>query len=384
MNKRTYGTGTLRELPSGKWLFEYKPKWALKRQSTTIDACHAKIADKRLTDWVTELDAQQGPSVEVSITTLIDLHIADMRLSGCDPDNIAHVERRARKHLGSYFKDFDFAKPLKKAFLKRYAEARLKAGAARATINRERSALRRAIQLGIDEELICVPVSKFEKLDENNIRTGFIEDEAYRSILAFLPDHQKMLWCFAYYLGVRQGELLKIRTEWLLPYWKLAEPYIKIPGYDANGKRVTKSGKPHTIPLYHKDLRAFVEMALAKLNPKCPYLFQYRGSRLSSIHTGFAKACDDAGYPDVFFHDTRRTAVRRMEEAGIPRRKAMQITGHLTEAVYKRYDIGTEADATEAGVQLRDHEEKFANRFANDSERSRPAVPATASRNMLN
>jgi hypothetical protein len=58
-----------------------------------------------------------------------------------------------------------------------------------------------------------------------------------------------------------------------------------------------------------------------------------------------------------------------MEDAGVPRREAMQITGHRTEQVYKRYDIGTESGATEAGKRLREYElskEQFANKFANE------------------
>jgi integrase len=149
---------------------------------------------------------------------------------------------------------------------------------------------------------------------------------------------------------------LKLLWEWLLPYWNEPEPFIKVPGFDAHGNRITKSGKPHTMPLYHPELRAFVEMALVTRDPNCPYLFQYRGKRLRNIRSGFEKACKEAGHEEVIFHDTRRTAVRRMEDAGIPRREAMQITGHLTETVYKRYDIGSEAGATEAGRKLREHE----------------------------
>jgi hypothetical protein len=47
-----------------------------------IDACPEKAAQKQLCDWVTELDSQEGPSVEVSITDLIGLHVAGMRLKG--------------------------------------------------------------------------------------------------------------------------------------------------------------------------------------------------------------------------------------------------------------------------------------------------------------
>ncbi|MGA8594477.1 MAG: tyrosine-type recombinase/integrase [Bryobacteraceae bacterium] len=385
MKKRTYGTGTLRQIPSGKWLLEYKPKWAPKRLSKTVEGANQKTAQKLLTDWVTELDKQTSPSVEVSIAQLIDLHIADMRMKGRDTSSIATVEQRCRKHLVPYFADIDFANPLRKAAVKKYANVRLKAGAQKATVNRELAALRRAIRLGIEEELISVAPPKIEKLPENNTRVGFVDDERYSAIAHHLPEHQRMLWCFAYRTGVRRGELLKIRLEWLLPYWGEPEPFIKVPGFDAQGNRITKSGKPHTIPLYHPELRAFVEMALAQRDPKCPYLFQHRGKRLRNIRTGFEKACIDAGYPDVIFHDTRRSAVRRMEDARIPRREAMQITGHLTENVYKRYDIGTEGGAIEAGRKLREHEQaKFANEFANKSTGANAQKQSISPRKRLN
>jgi integrase len=369
MKKRTYGTGTCRQLPSGKWLLEYKPKWASKRQSRTIAVADRKAAEKELTQWVTELDGQNGPNISISITNLIDLHIADMRTKGCDPSSIETVERRCRKHLEPYFARYDFAKALKKADIKKYVAVRLNRGAERATVNRELSALRRSLRLGVEEELITVAVPLIEKLPENNIRIGRISDEVYYAIMRNLPEHQQMIWCYAYRLGVRKGELLKIRVEWLLPYWKREEPFIKVPGFDEKGNRITKSGKPHTIPLYHPELRAFTGMALDRRDPKCPWLFQYSGKRLKNIRTGFEKACIDAGYSDVIFHDTRRTAIARMEDAGISRREAMQITGHLTETVYKRYDIGAEAGATEAGRKLREfeaHGKQFANESANE------------------
>jgi integrase len=169
-----------------------------------------------------------------------------------------------------------------------------------------------------------------------------------------------MLWCFAYRTGVRKGELLKILWEWLLPYRKQEEPYILVPGFDSKGNRITKSGKPHVISLYHPEMRAFVEMALANRNPDCPYLFQYRGKRLKDIRTGFEQARRHAKLGDVIFHDTRRSAVTRMEKAKIEREEAMEITGHRTQSIYERYHIGKESGATEAGRKLREYEQRQA------------------------
>jgi len=51
-------------------------------------------------------------------------------------------------------------------------------------------------------------------------------------------------------------------------------------------------------------------------------------------------------------HDLRRSAVRNLERAGISRSVAMKLTGHRTEAVYRRYAIVAENDLREAGAKL--------------------------------
>ena len=59
-----------------------------------------------------------------------------------------------------------------------------------------------------------------------------------------------------------------------------------------------------------------------------------------------------AGLPGLLVHDLRRSAVRRMEQAGVPRSVAMKLTGHRTESVYRRYAITSDADLRDAAKRL--------------------------------
>ena len=50
----------------------------------------------------------------------------------------------------------------------------------------------------------------------------------------------------------------------------------------------------------------------------------------------------EAGLDGRLFHDLRRSAARNMDRAGVSRHVAMQIPGHKTEAMYRRYSIVSE------------------------------------------
>jgi integrase len=83
-------------------------------------------------------------------------------------------------------------------------------------------------------------------------------------------------------------------------------------------------------------------------------VFHRNGRQIKGFRKAWANACTAAGFPGRIPHDLRRSAVRNMERAGLSRSVAMQLTGHKTEAVYRRYAITSEADLRE-GVDRLNH-----------------------------
>jgi integrase len=338
MKKRTYGTGSFRQVSEGKYELRYR------KQTTTVSAQSNKQADRELQKWVKLKDEEVAVGPAVLLNRLLDLHLADKRRKRAS--DVLSLERKIEKHIRPALGSMN-AQAIKNTDLKKYIDGRIVAGAANATINRELSAIRRALNIGLSDELIPkAPSFKELLLPEDNARQGFVEDDTYRALLKELASHAQLPWCFSYYTGVRVGELLKIEWSWV--DW--SRSVIIIPGV-ADGLRVTKNKKKRIIPVY-SDMIPLVQAAYQTRNPECPHMFQKHGKRLRSFRTAFENARKRLGLESVIFHDLRRTAVRNMERAGIPRTIARQVSGHLTESVYIRYAIGAEKDALEVGDKM--------------------------------
>ncbi|HVQ78274.1 MAG TPA: tyrosine-type recombinase/integrase [Candidatus Binatia bacterium] len=95
-----------------------------------------------------------------------------------------------------------------------------------------------------------------------------------------------------------------------------------------------------------------------------PWLFHRDGAPIRSYRRPWLAACLAAGFAEMVSvkprkillhkipHDFRRTAVRNLERAGVPRSAAMKMVGHKTASIYQRYAIAEEGMLREAGDKL--------------------------------
>ncbi len=101
-----------------------------------------------------------------------------------------------------------------------------------------------------------------------------------------------------------------------------------------------------------EEQRARTEALQRRMGRIIPWVFHRNGQPIKGFHRAWRTACRNAGVPGRIPHDFRRTAVRNMERAGVPRSVAMKMVGHKTESIYRRYAIVDEAMLREGAERL--------------------------------
>jgi integrase len=187
-------------------------------------------------------------------------------------------------------------------------------------------------------------------LQEHNIRTGFFEDHQYEAVRAHLPAYAQPVVTFAYLTGWR------VQSEVLTLEWRQIDFNAGV----VRLERGTTKDLEGRVFVMTPELRAILEAQRGVTEAKqqktgsiIPRVFHRTKRRrpLKSFRKGWQQACAAAGVPGRILHDFRRTAVRNLERAGIPRSAATKMVGHKTESVY-RYAIVDEAMLRDAAVKL--------------------------------
>jgi integrase len=221
-----------------------------------------------------------------------------------------------------------------------YIAARLQAKAAAATVSHELAALKRMFTLALQAGKVAGR-PHIPSLHISNARQGFFEEPEFRAVLVHLPDYLRPPMTFCYLTGWRRSEVLSL--TWAQVDFRAQEVRLE-PG-------TTKNDDGRTFPFgAYAPLRDLIYAQRARTAKDCPWVFHHDGRRILDYRAAWRTACLAAGLPGKLVHDFRRTAVRNLERAGVPRSVAMKLTGHKTEAIYRRYAIVSPGDLN-AGVE---------------------------------
>lgn len=252
------------------------------------------------------------------------------------------------------------------AEIRAYVARRQEARSANATINRELAALKRMFTLAVQAgKLHAKP--HIPMLREDNIRKGFFEAEQFKSVCRHLPAPLQSVVTFAYLTGWR------LRSEILPLEWRQVDWTGRVVRLDPG---TTKNREGRSFP-FTAALETLLKNQLAehdrlkKAGRLVALVFHREGERIRNFRRAWLSACAAAGVPGRILHDFRRTAVRNLERAGVPRSAAMAMVGHKTESIYRRYAI------VDAGA-LRDAANKIDSAAGTLSGTAATATPASA------
>lgn len=276
-------------------------------------------------------------------------------------------------HLNRVDEDFgsDLAVALTAEEIDRYIRKRVERGDAPSSINRTTQLLGQSYKLAMRRNRLHRAPAVTHLSVAGNERQGFFSENDMRRLLVELPADVRDFVLFAYLTGMRKGEIASL-------VWKNVEgDTIRLPG------KHSKNGEARVIP-FECELKSLIERRRAarqiELNGTvqlAEHIFHRQGANIAyfqrSWRTAAVKAglgvwacerCETQGtekkcpeceagrtYRGPIFHDTRRSAVRNMVQAGVAPQVAMKISGHKTDSMFRRYSIIVEDDLRKALVQ---------------------------------
>jgi integrase len=257
---------------------------------------------------------------------------------------IDSTQRRIDLHLLPYFKSRRIAE-VTTTQVRAYVEHRREAGATAATINRELSVIRRAFRLAHRAgNILALPY--FEFLDESrNVRQGFLEPAEFKKVHGALsPAVYADVAALAYTTGWR------VPSEVLQLTWAQVDLKSKLLRIEPG---TTKAGEGRQFPITSQ-LEKILKRRKRAATENSPLVFHDDGKAIHrrTFVKHWTAACVAAGLEGRIPHDMRRSAVRNLERLAIPRKVAMQMVGHKTESIYRRYHIIAESDIRAAGAKL--------------------------------
>ena len=209
-----------------------------------------------------------------------------------------------------------------------------------ATVNKERMQLNTALNRAVSHrKLIINPLSgKMKKLNEDNIRERVLTEGEFEQLLGFLSSPLREMTLVAYYLGMRQREIVELNWDQM----DLDRNIIGISGENP------KTGFKRRIPIHPRVREMFFRLPRG-IHTKRVFLNKERPIRafVGSFKRQWYNAIKAAGLGDFTFHDLRHCAINNLRLAGNDHFTIMTISGHRTTSVFRRYNVVTDEELQE-------------------------------------
>jgi integrase len=338
------GAGRAYKQPnSNVWWIDYSHRGKRYRESS------GKTTKKGATDLLKKRIQEMGggrfagPDAErVTFADLAQMILDDYAVNG---RKSAQNVKSALKHLRPYFGDsraVDITTDRATAYIRHRQEEK----AANATIMKEIAALKRMFSLAVQAGRL--PSKPYiPTVDVQNAREGFFTPDELNRIVEQIREPLKPVVRFLALTGWRKSEALGL--QWAQVDFDAGEVRVTA----ARSKNKTGRSFPFRVlpPLAEllEEQRARTRAIEKQTGRIIPHVFHRDGEPIRDMRGAWDAACERAKVPGAWIHDLRRTAVRNLERAGVSRSVAMKLTGHKTEAVYRRYAIA-DSVALEEGV----------------------------------
>jgi integrase len=269
-------------------------------------------------------------SHKVTVGDLCDLRIRNMRQKGCASveDDITRIELHIRPLLGHLRSGSVNGDTISQYVERRQASEEKPANA---TINRELACIKRAYNLGRQNNVVTI-VPYIEMLPEDNVRQGFFREDHFRAVLKYAEPLLYDVLIVAFYTGWRIQSILNLE-------WDVQEPNVI-------RSKQTKNDMASVFPLDpFPELAAAIERRRqASRGMITPWVFHRKGKQVRSIKRAWQSARAKAELGFRIIHDFRRTAVRNLKKARWGDTEIMKMVGLKTLSMLIRYGITEEAD----------------------------------------
>jgi len=342
--RRPRGTGSLFRRPrSPFWWIQYYRDGRCYRESshTTSESQARRLLQRKLAEAAS--DTFVAPrTARVRVDELAEDFLRDQAIH--ERKARSDADTRWNLHLNPVFGHLR-AISVGTDQISRYIQMRKEQGAKNGTINRDIACLKRMFNLGAQATPPKVArVPKFPHLVENNVREGFLDDAGYQALAqaaGAVGLWLRTLLEVAYLYGWRLSELLNLKVR-----------QVDLLGRTLRLQSGTTKNGDGRIVVMTDHVHQLLTQSVSDKKPDDFVFTRDKGRPVREFRGTWTFIRNQAGKPNLLFHDLRRTAVRNMVRAGVPERVAMQISGHKTRQIFDRYHIVSENDLREAAHKL--------------------------------